>query len=151
MPGRTGPLAAVREPGGAAQPHVPARRKGPPVWLDMDQKALDAAYDQAKYAPNRDQVLRRNAVNSELARARLKSPQRLAYGPTPVEGLDVYAAKGSNAPVNVFIHGGAWRQRWAKDFAFIAEPFVQAGAHFVAIDFVGIEETAGDLMPIADQ
>jgi arylformamidase len=117
----------------------------------MDQKELDAAYDQAKYAPNRDQVLRRNAVNSELARARLGSPQRFAYGPTPVEGLDVYAAKRSNAPVNMFIHGGAWRQRWAKDFAFIAEPFVRAGAHFAAIDFVGIEETAGDLMPIADQ
>src|SRR3989442_3973660 len=123
MTGGRGPGAAVREPSGAAQPHVPAGGKGPRVWLDMDQKELDDAYDQAKYAPNRDQVLRRNAVNSELARARLKSPQRFAYGPTPVEGLDVYAAKGSNAPVSVFIHGGAWRQRWAKDFAFMAEPF----------------------------
>ncbi len=155
MTEHTETMTALKEASGAVsaaqETSPPAGRKGPPVWLDMDQKELDDAYDQAKYAPNRDQVLRRNAANSELARARLGSPQRFAYGPTPVEGLDVYAAKRSNAPINVFIHGGAWRQRWAKDFAFMAEPFVHAGAHFVAIDFVGLEETAGALMPIADQ
>src|SRR5580658_7302120 len=26
---------------------------GPAVWRDMDQQALDDAYDQSKYAPNR--------------------------------------------------------------------------------------------------
>jgi hypothetical protein len=28
----------------------------PPVFLDYDQAALDAAYDQAAYAPNREQL-----------------------------------------------------------------------------------------------
>ena len=32
------------------------RQKGPRVWLDMDQKELDDAYDQAVYAPNSEQV-----------------------------------------------------------------------------------------------
>lgn len=31
------------------------------VFLDYGQKALDDAYDQAVYAPNRDQVLARLA------------------------------------------------------------------------------------------
>jgi hypothetical protein len=31
--------------------------KGPPVYLDYDQAALDAAYDQAAYAPNREQLI----------------------------------------------------------------------------------------------
>jgi arylformamidase len=44
------------------------REKGPLVWLDMDQQALDDAYTQAVYAPNRDQILARYAANSELAR-----------------------------------------------------------------------------------
>ena len=35
-----------------AQPAPAARAKGPPVWLDMDQKELDDAYDQRVYAPN---------------------------------------------------------------------------------------------------
>ena len=34
------PAAQAREPEGA-------RPKGPRVWLDMDQKELDDAYDQA--------------------------------------------------------------------------------------------------------
>jgi arylformamidase len=134
---------------GAARPGIGT--KGPPVWLGMDQKALDDAYDQAVYAPNRDQVLARNRWNSERTRARLGPPQRFAYGATPIEGLDVYATKAPNAPVHVFIHGGAWRQRDARDYAFLAETFVKGGAHFVVPDFSGVEATNGSLMPIAEQ
>lgn len=128
-----------------------AGQKGPPVWLGMDQKALDDAYDQAVYAPNRDQVLGRNRWNSERTRTRLGAPQRFAYGMAPIEGLDVFAAKQPNAPVHVFIHGGAWRQRDAKDYAFLAEIFVNGGAHFVVPDFSGVEATSGSLVPIAEQ
>src|SRR5205085_1112590 len=55
----------------------PSRAMGPLVWLDMDQKALDDAYDQAVYAPNRDQVHKRNQFNSDRVRARLGAPKRL--------------------------------------------------------------------------
>ncbi len=128
-----------------------ARAMGPLVWLDMDQKALDDAYDQLVYAPNRDQVHERNVFNSDRVRERIGQPKRLAYGPTDIEKLDLFATNKPNAPVNVFIHGGAWRQRWAKDYAFIAEMFVRAGAHFIAVDFAGVENTGGDLLPMADQ
>ena len=84
-------------------------------------------------------------------RQRLGAPRRLSYGPTPIEALDLFPAKQANAPINVFIHGGAWRQRTAADYAFLAEMFVRAGAHFIALDFVGVEHTKGDLMPMADQ
>ncbi|HWL30700.1 MAG TPA: alpha/beta hydrolase [Xanthobacteraceae bacterium] len=127
------------------------RVTGPLVWLDMDQKALDDAYDQLVYAPNRDQVHLRNSFNSERVRQRLGAPKRLAYGPTPFEQLDLFATTKPNAPVHVFIHGGAWRQRSAKDYAFLAEMFVRAGAHFIALDFAGVENTNGDLLPMADQ
>src|SRR5580692_2269409 len=97
-----------------------AKVKGPIVWLDMDQEALDDAYDQIVYAPNRDQIGKRRLANSALALERLGKPLRFAYGPTPIEGLDVYCApslpspasgggKGGGAPVAIFVHGGAWR------------------------------------------
>src|SRR5882762_8038098 len=70
--------AALIAGAGAAGAQQPA--KGPRVWLDMDQKELDDAYDQSKYAPNIALVLRRYASNSELTRARLGAPQRVAYG-----------------------------------------------------------------------
>ena len=65
--------------------------KGPLVWLDMDQKALDDAYDQRVYAPNRDQVHKRNMFNSDRVRARLGAPKRLAYGRKTIEQLDLFA------------------------------------------------------------
>jgi arylformamidase len=83
--------------------------------------------------------------------ARIGAPKRLAYGATPIEGLDLYASKTPNAPVQVFIHGGAWRGGLAKDYATPAEMFVEAGAHFAVLDFNNVIETQGDLMPMARQ
>jgi arylformamidase len=128
-----------------------ARIKGPRVWLDMDQAELDAAYDQAVYAPNQQQIVKRYGTNSEGVRARLGAPRRYAYGSTPIECLDVYMAKRPNAPVNIFIHGGAWRGGLAKDYASPAELFVHAGAHYVVPDFINVIEAGGSLMPMADQ
>src|SRR5258707_5535565 len=121
------------------------------VFLDYDQQALDAAYDQAMYAPNRDQLLARFARASELARQRLGAAERFAYGESAIEGLDVYRTKASHAPINVFVHGGAWRAGLARDYAFPAETLVRAGAHYVALDFNNVIETGGDLMPLAEQ
>jgi len=129
----------------------PPHDKGPPVWMGLDQVELDAAYDQAFYAPLRLQILKRLASNSELTRARLGPPRRESYGPTEVEKLDIYSAKRANAPIFVFIHGGAWLRGEAKDYGYPAELFVNAGTHFVALDFIAIEKAGGDLRVMADQ
>ena len=121
------------------------------VFLDYDQKALDDAYDQAVYAPNRDQILARLAHTSELVRRRIGVPERHSYGEGEMEGLDVYRAKQPAAPVNVFVHGGAWRAGLARDYGFPAEMFVRAGATFVALDFNNVLETHGDLMSMDEQ
>jgi arylformamidase len=129
----------------------PARVKGPLVWLNMDQKELDDAYDQSVWAPNQRQVQGRFASNSELMRQRIGAPRRFSYGPTAIEGLDLYVTRRPNAPINIFIHGGAWRAGLAKDYGFPAETFVKAGAHYIALDFINAIESGGDLMPMADQ
>ena len=54
-------------------------------------------------------------------------PSARAYGPSEIEKLDIYRTKQANAPVNIFIHGGAWRANRAADYACLAEPFVKAG------------------------
>ena len=146
-----GAAALIAGAGAAAaqQPAPPA--KGPRVWLDLDQKELDDAYDQSKYAPNIEQILGRYATSSDITRARLGAPQRVAYGPTPVEMLDIFRAHAANAPVMVFVHGGAWRTGSAKNYAFPAENFVHAGAHYVALDFTNVIESGGDLMPMIEQ
>ncbi len=128
-----------------------AAPKGPAVWLDLDQKELDDAYDQAKYAANIRQVVGRYRTNSAVTRTKLGAPKRLSYGSTPIEGLDLFATKAPNAPINVFLHGGAWRAELAEYYAFPAEMFVNAGAHYIAVDFNNVMEKNGDLMPMAEQ
>ena len=125
--------------------------QGPKVFLDYDQAALDAAYDQSKYAPNLQQVIKRYATNSDITRRRLGPPNRAAYGSHEIEKLDIYRTERRNAPVEMFIHGGAWRSGVAKDYAFPAEMFVRAGAHYVVPDFSWVQDTAGNLLPISDQ
>ena len=151
---RTVVAGAMTVAGGEALAQAPLpvpREKGPRVWLDLDQKDLDDAYDQSKYAPNIQQVINRYATNSEAVRRRIGAPKRFAYGASPAEGFDLYAARRANAPVNVFIHGGAWRTGLAHNYAFAAELFVNAGAHFAVLDFTNVVETKGDLMPMAQQ
>lgn len=125
--------------------------KGPLVWLDLDQAELDAAYDQSRYAANAQQIIQRCATNSEVMRSRIGTPRRFSYGAAPGEGLDAYATKIPHAPIHIFLHGGAWRGGLAKDYAFPAEMFVRAGAHFVVPDFAWVQDAGGSLAPIADQ
>ncbi len=128
-----------------------ATTRGPLVWRDLDQKALDDAYDQDVYAPNRPLIVARRIAASERARTILGPPQRVAYGPSQYEGLDIFRAAAANAPINVFVHGGAWRRNKAADYALQAEPLVRAGAHAVIVDFINVEQAAGDLFPMYEQ
>src|SRR3984957_5553622 len=128
-----------------------AKVKGPIVWLNMDQQELDDAYDQIVYAPNRDQLGKRRLANSAEALERIGKPERFAYGPTPIEGLDVYRTQKPNAPVAIFVHGGAWRNGAAPEFTYLAEPFVDIGANFVVLDFTNVDATGGSLFPMVEQ
>jgi arylformamidase len=127
------------------------RERGPAVFLDYDQAALDAAYDQAAYAANREQLIRRRIRDSELTRRHMGEPDRVAYGPTEIERLDIYRTAGAAAPVFVFIHGGAWRSGRSKDYAGPAEMFLAAGAHYVVPDFAWVQDAGGNLGVLADQ
>jgi arylformamidase len=139
-----------------------AKNKGPIVWLNMDQQELDDAYDQIVYAPNRDQVGKRRLANSAAALLRIGKPERFAYGPTPIEGLDVYRTphlsspasregKGRGVPTAIFVHGGAWRNGAASEFTCLAEPFVDMGANFVVLDFTNVDAAGGSLFPMVEQ
>ena len=131
------------------------RVKGPRVYRDYDQAELDAAYDQAVYAPNARDVQGRMRRLSAEARKRLGTPKRFAYGPTDIEKLDVYPAaaslKGPNAPIQIFIHGGAWRSGTAAEHADAAELLHQAGAVYVVPDFTLVQDAADSLRSMAEQ
>jgi arylformamidase len=129
----------------------PPHEKGPLVFLDYDQIELDAAYDQAVYQPNILQLNKRWASNSARTRARIGEPLRRAYGPTPIEQLDIFRCDKTNVPIFIFIHGGAWIRGEAKSYAAPAEMFIHAGAHYVVPDFINVGDAGGSLFPMAEQ
>jgi len=132
-------------------PGTTPKPKGPSVYLNYDQEEIDWAYDQIPWAPNRDEIAKRNAQKSAATIARLGPPKRVAYGPKDIEKIDVYATLRPNAPVNVFIHGGAWRAGNAGNAAYMAETYVDAGAIFASVDFNNVGEVDGNLLVMADQ
>ncbi|HEU4617973.1 MAG TPA: alpha/beta hydrolase [Gammaproteobacteria bacterium] len=128
-----------------------SRKKGPLVFLDYDQRELDAAYDQAAWAHNQREVGQRVAQKNAAARRRLGEPRRFSYGDTDAERLDVYTTQQLDAPIGVYIHGGSWRFGDAAGCAYQAEMYVDRGAHFIALDFTNVVATEGDMRPLAEQ
>jgi arylformamidase len=130
---------------------TPPHSKGPAVWLELDQKELDDAYDQSVYAFNAKNISERRTANNEKVLTIIGKPERLAYGPSEIEKVELWKTKRPNAPVLMFIHGGAWRGGRASQVAYMAEPYIKAGAHFISVDFNNVLETKGDIFPMVDQ
>lgn len=151
MLGAAGALVASPALAAGCRIGPPPHAKGPIVFDGMDQVELDAAYDQTFYAPTESEILKRVIANSAAAIARLGAPQRVAYGKSEIEKVDIFRTKQPNAPVFVFIHGGAWLRGSAKGYAYAAEAFIKAGAHLVIPDFIDVKSAGGDLTVMANQ
>jgi arylformamidase len=150
--GAAAALALTTSPASAQRcPATPSHTKGPLVWLDLDQQELDDAYDQSVYAFNQGNIAERRRANSAVALSVLGPPQRVAYGPSEIEKLDIYRAQRANAAIAIFIHGGSWRNGRSSDNTYLAEPFVKAGAHYVMPDFINVLDAGGDLFPMVEQ
>jgi arylformamidase len=85
------------------------------------REELDHNYNQAAWAPNIAQVLQRYDVRSGITRSRLGMPETFSYGSGETERLDLFRTNRPNAPVHIYIHGGAWRDGTAAQHHFPAE------------------------------
>ena len=95
----------------------------------------------------------------QATRREPSSARRNAWptGRAAIERLDIFCTHSlslpragearEGAPINVFVHGGAWRRNKAADYALQAEPLVRAGAHCVIVDFINVDQAGGDLFP----
>jgi arylformamidase len=121
------------------------------VFLGYDQRGLDQAYDQKAWASNMEEILSSYSAASVRTRDKFGEPLRFAYGPTEAEKLDVFRTTAHAAPIQILVHGGAWRRGAAADYAFPAEMFVAAGIHYVALDFSSVIDVGGDLRILVSQ
>jgi arylformamidase len=110
------------------------------IFLNYDPAELDRQYDQRAWAANAVAVIDRYGAASDAARRRLGEPSVFAYGATPQETIDLYPTDRDQAPLQIFLHGGAWRLLSKRESAFAAATFVAAGAHFIAVDFARLPQ-----------
>ncbi len=94
------------------------------VFLNHTRDELDRNYDQSAWASNMTDVLARYGTKSALTGERLGAPGRFSYRSAEVEGYDLFRAPDANGPVEVFVHGGAWRGGKASSYHF--PPFTDA-------------------------
>jgi arylformamidase len=102
------------------------------VFREYDQKALDDQYEQRAWVPHADEIIKRYGIKSDEVRARLGEPRTERHGSTAPEKLDIY---GEGKKAFVFVHGGAWTRQSSRENAFAAEPIVETGAAYVALNF----------------
>jgi arylformamidase len=103
------------------------------------------------YEPALRAAVGRLEQRSAAAYQHLGPPLRFSYGASAAEHVEVFAAARPDAPVFVFVHGGAWREGEAGNYAFPAEMCVMAGAHYATLDFINVREAGGDPRIMAEQ
>ena len=121
------------------------------VFLDYTQSELDHAYNQRAFAPNSEHVRKRLSVLSKDIRLRNPPSGRHSYGTEEIEQLDIYSAGRTNSPVNIYIHGGAWRKGSAAASAYLAEVLTKAGSALVVPDFYNVEQANDSLRTMVSQ
>ncbi|MEP9380143.1 alpha/beta hydrolase [Aquabacter sp. CN5-332] len=106
-----------------------------PVFLDYSQEQIDKAYDQSFWAPQMAELEAQDGTNSAAVRNSMP-PRTQRYGANEADLIDIFMPAGAkNAPVMVFIHGGAWTRNTRQDASYPAPTFVGRGAAWLAPDF----------------
>lgn len=122
------------------------------IYLEYTEAALDSTYDQSYWAPNLKYVISQLRSLIELSQSRIGDPERIQYGSTDVEQLDLYTPNRKNAPIHIFVHGGAWRSGNGSGInAYNARKFVESGMLYIAPDYQLATDANGSLYPMVDQ
>lgn len=103
-------------------------------WKDYSLNELERLYDNRGAVPGHGEILRSWTAESARFRANNGGQFDLAYGDHPRQRLDFFASN-PQSPLHIFIHGGYWRALSKDMFSFLAEPFLQEGYSFAAINY----------------
>jgi arylformamidase len=105
------------------------------VFLHYTQDELNRNFDQRAWVANALEVIGRYPQLSAATRQRLPHRSGIRYGTHPDEVLDFFPAARARGPIQVFVHGGAWKNFTKDDYSFPADTYVPAGVNTVILNF----------------
>ncbi len=133
-------------------PNVFSQNSNQKIYLGYTKASLDSAYNQMYWAPNFKAVAQQLKSLNSHTQSSIGKAERIQYGNTEVEQLDMYAPKRKNAPIHIFIHGGAWQVgNGSGEQAYNGRKFVELGVMYVAPDYELVTNSNRSLYPMVEQ
>lgn len=105
-------------------------------WRRLSPEQLEAEFNPRMSVPDYERYFNGWTERSAAAKAKLPGEYDLRYGEGPLQTYDLHRPAGASAaPLVVLVHGGYWRGLDKNTMTFAAEPFVQAGAVVVNLNY----------------
>lgn len=96
---------------------------------------LEYQYNPRESVPEYPELAKVRAAQAKHVRETAKSWLDIAYGSSPRERLDIYAADRAGGPVLIYIHGGYWRSGSKEDNCNFVPTFTKRGATVVLVEY----------------
>lgn len=96
---------------------------------------MEYQYNPRESVPEYPELAKVRAAQAKKVRDTAKSWLNVAYGNSPRELLDIYAAERPSGPVLVYIHGGYWRSGSKEDNCNFVPTFTKRGATVVLVEY----------------
>ncbi len=97
---------------------------------------LEEQYNLRRRRPDYETVVMPDwQARSAQARDAMTGTADLRYGTGERQRLDIWSCGDRQAPTLVYIHGGYWQRGDKALYAFLAQPFVEAGVNVVILGY----------------
>jgi arylformamidase len=105
------------------------------TYKGFRQDEMEYQYNPRVSVPEYPELAKVRAALALKVRESAKSWLNVAYGSSPRETLDIYAADKPGGPVLVYIHGGYWRSGSKEDNCNFVPTFTKRGATVVLVEY----------------
>jgi arylformamidase len=105
------------------------------VYKGFRKDEMEYQYNPRESVPEYPELAKVRAAQAKKVRDSAKSWLNVAYGNSPREQLDIYAADKPGGPVLVYIHGGYWRSGSKEDNCNFVPTFTKRGATVVLVEY----------------
>jgi arylformamidase len=96
---------------------------------------MEYQYNPRVSVPEFPELAKVRGAQARQVRESAKSWLNVAYGSSPREALDIYAADRAGGPVLVYIHGGYWRSGSKEENCNFVPTFTKRGATVVLVEY----------------
>ena len=105
------------------------------AYRGFRQDEWEFQYNPRVSVPEYPELAKVRAAHARQVRDSAKSWLNVAYGGSPREKLDIYAADKPGGPVLVYIHGGYWRSGSKEDNCNFVPTFTRRGATVALVEY----------------